>query len=105
MPMDASRGDSPNRQMTAPRAHSRFQDHVIRDGKPVGQFEELHRDFDDPREQTVHTAGEQDQAVELELLSKYGQRRVLEYCLTPWSLHRAPSPPNRCPTRAGDEAR
>jgi len=59
--------------------HRRYQDYVIRDGKLVGEFEEMYRDFDDPWEQSAHEPHALDKTIGLALLRKYGHRRALEY--------------------------
>lgn len=40
--------------MNRPKKYQRYQDYVIRDGRLVGEFEEMYRDFDDPWGQSVH---------------------------------------------------
>jgi SAM-dependent methyltransferase len=59
--------------------HPRYQDYVIRDGKLVGEFEEMYRDFDDPWEQSAHEPHALDKTIGLALLKKYGHQRALEY--------------------------
>jgi len=57
----------------------RYQDYVIRDGKLVGEFEEMYRDFDDPWEQSSHEPAALDKTIGLALLQKYGHQLALEY--------------------------
>lgn len=65
--------------MNRPKKYQRYQDYVIRDGRLVGEFEEMYRDFDDPWGQSVHEAHALDKIVGMELASKHGHRRALEY--------------------------
>ncbi|HEU0162946.1 MAG TPA: methyltransferase domain-containing protein [Rhizomicrobium sp.] len=62
--------------------HPRYQDYVIADGKLVGDFETMYRDFDDPWEQTTREEFASEKAVALNLLARLkarnGCRRVLE---------------------------
>ncbi len=62
--------------------HPRYQDYVIADGKLVGDFEAMYRDFDDPWEQTTREQFASEKAVALNLLARlkarHGCRRVLE---------------------------
>ena len=62
----------------SPTRYQRYQDYVIKDGRLVGEFEAMYRDFDDPWEQTRHT-GDLDKFLGLELLRTNGHRRALEY--------------------------
>ncbi len=56
-----------------------YQDYVIRDGRLVGEFEEMYRDFDDPWEQTIYESTALDKFIGLALLKKYGHVAPLEY--------------------------
>ncbi len=64
--------------MTRPTKFGRYQDYVIRDGKLVGEFEEMYRDFDDPWEQQSERDAT-DKAIGVALLRKNGHQRALEY--------------------------
>ena len=35
------------------KKYQRYQDYVIKDGKFVGEFEQMYKDFDDPWEQSA----------------------------------------------------
>lgn len=59
--------------------HSRYQDYVIKDGKLVGDFEEMYQDFEDPWEQTTREQNVLEKMIGLELLIKYNHKRPLEY--------------------------
>lgn len=57
--------------------YERYQDYVIRDGKLVGEFEEMYRDYDDPWHQSLETQTT-DKAVALHLIRRHGARRIME---------------------------
>jgi len=50
--------------------YSKYQDYVIRDGKLVGEFEQMYRDYDDPWEQSARERFASEKAVALNLLAK-----------------------------------
>ena len=58
--------------------YSRYQDYVIKDGKLVGEFEEMYRDFDDPWEQTTREEWASEKAVALNLIQKLKAMKVIE---------------------------
>ena len=58
--------------------YSRYQDYVIKDGKLVGEFEQMYQDFDDPWEQTTREAWASEKAVALNLIQKLQAKRVIE---------------------------
>jgi len=58
--------------------HSRYQDYVIKDGKLVGEFEEMYQDFDDPWEQTTREEWASEKAAALNLINKLKARQVIE---------------------------
>ena len=58
--------------------YERYQDYVIRDGKFIGEFEDMYRDFDDPWEQSTREQGLSYKTVVLSLLKKYKFKRILE---------------------------
>ncbi len=62
--------------------YERYQDYVIRDGRLIGEFEQMYQDFDDPWHQTVHEQFASEKAVGINLLSRlkanHGVHRVLE---------------------------
>jgi protein-L-isoaspartate O-methyltransferase len=60
------------------RRHPCYQDYVIKDGKLIGQFEEMYQDFDDPWEQTTRETYASEKAVALNLIKKYQARKVIE---------------------------
>lgn len=61
------------------KKHIRYQDYVIQDGRLVGEFDEMYRDFDDPWEQGLHEHVALEKSIGIELLKKYGHKRPLEY--------------------------
>jgi SAM-dependent methyltransferase len=62
--------------------YPRYQDYVIRDGRLIGEFEEMYRDFDDPWHQIEREGSASDKAVGLNLLqglrSTFGASRVVD---------------------------
>jgi len=58
--------------------YPRYQDYVIKDGKLVGEFEEMYQDFDDPWEQTTREEWASEKAVALNLISKINAKKVIE---------------------------
>jgi len=58
--------------------HPRYQDYVIKDGKLVGEFEEMYQDFDDPWEQTTREEWASEKAAALNLIRKLKARKVIE---------------------------
>lgn len=62
--------------------YRRYQDYVIRDGRLVGEFEQMYRDFDDPWNESTAEVFASEKAVGLNLLARlaarHGVRRVLE---------------------------
>ena len=65
--------------MTKPTKFDRYQDYVIKDGRLVGDFEEMYRDFEDPWEQRKSDQNATDKVIGLELLEKNGHERAFEY--------------------------
>lgn len=58
--------------------YQRYQDYVIKDGKLVGEFEQMYRDFDDPWEQTTREGGAFEKQVAIEIIRRHGYQRVVE---------------------------
>jgi SAM-dependent methyltransferase len=62
--------------------YNRYQDYVIRDGKFIGEFEQMYRDFADPWNETTCEHFASEKAVGINLLSRlkaqYGIRKVME---------------------------
>jgi len=58
--------------------YPRYQDYVIKDGRFVGEFEEMYRDFDDPWEQTTREENLSYKSIVLFLCEKYNFQRVME---------------------------
>ena len=55
----------------------RYQDYVVKNGKLVGEFEQMYQDFDDPWQQTKIGLSTK-RAVILHLISMCDQQRVIE---------------------------
>jgi SAM-dependent methyltransferase len=64
--------------MSKPPKYSRYQDYVIKDGRLVGEFEEMYRDFADPWEQTTREAFAAEKAVALNAIAALSPAKVLE---------------------------
>jgi len=60
------------------KKYSRYQDYVIKDGKFVGEFEEMYRDYEDPWEQTTREEWASEKAVALNLIQKLKANKVIE---------------------------
>jgi trans-aconitate methyltransferase len=58
--------------------YPRYQDYVIKDGKLVGDFEEMYRDFEDPWEQTTREKGVFEKRIALDIIRREGYERVME---------------------------
>lgn len=62
--------------------YPRYQDYVIRDGRLVGEFEQMYRDYEDPWRESQTEVFASEKAVGLNLLlrlaSSHGARRVVE---------------------------
>jgi predicted TPR repeat methyltransferase len=60
------------------KKYARYQDYVIKDGKLVGEFEQMYQDFDDPWEQTTREQWASEKAVAINLVQKFNAKRVIE---------------------------
>jgi len=58
--------------------YPRYQDYVIKDGRLVGEFEEMYQDFDDPWEQTIRERGVFEKLTAIEIIKRQGYGRVIE---------------------------
>ncbi|MCF8131389.1 MAG: class I SAM-dependent methyltransferase [Deltaproteobacteria bacterium] len=58
--------------------YTKYQDYVIRDGKLVGEFEEMYQDFDDPWQQTTREKYAYEKVVAVEIIRLQGYKRVIE---------------------------
>ena len=61
--------------MTQPK-YPRYQDYNIKDGKLVGEFEQLYKDYADPWEQSTREQYTSEKAVALNLIQKLAAKRV-----------------------------
>jgi hypothetical protein len=59
--------------------YKRYQDYVITDGKLIGEFEQMYRDFEDPWEQTTRESFSLEKKLGLELLKRDNRKNPLEY--------------------------
>jgi len=48
--------------------YEKYQDYVIKDGKLVGEFEQMYQDFDEPWQQTVREEYSSEKSVGINLL-------------------------------------
>jgi SAM-dependent methyltransferase len=64
------------------KKYSRYQDYVIKEGKLVGEFDEMYKDFDDPWHQSTREVFASEKAVGLNLLQhlkhKFNIKKVVE---------------------------
>lgn len=60
------------------KKHDRYQDYVIRDGRLVGEFEEMYRDHPDPWHQSQREAFSTEKMATLNLLQRLQAKRVVE---------------------------
>ncbi len=59
--------------------YSRYQDYVIKNGKFVGEFEQMYKDYDDPWEQTTREQFVLEKKIGLEIIRNNGFKRVVEF--------------------------
>ena len=71
-----------NDEHNAMAKYSRYQDYVIRDGKFVGDFDQMYQDFDDPWEQSSREAYKSEKALAVNAVARLkqqaGAKTVLE---------------------------
>ena len=60
------------------KKHKRYQDYVIKDGKLVGEFEEMYKDHDDPWEQTKREQYASEKAIAINLIKAFKRSQVIE---------------------------
>jgi SAM-dependent methyltransferase len=58
--------------------HGRYQDYVIKNGKLVGEFEEMYRDFQDPWEQTTREEFASEKSLALNAIKALNANTVME---------------------------
>lgn len=58
--------------------YPKYQDYVIKNGKFIGEFEEMYQDFDDPWDQTTREKYRSEKIIAIHLLKRIGARRVIE---------------------------
>ncbi len=61
------------------KKYPRYQDYVIKDGKIIGEFEQMYQDFDDPWEQTTREQGVLEKKIGLEIIRNKGFKHVVEF--------------------------
>lgn len=59
--------------------YSKYQDYVIKDGKLIGEFEEMYRDYADPWEQTSRELNAMEKFIGIKLIKGYGHSTPIEY--------------------------
>lgn len=60
------------------KLYERYQDYVIKDGKLVGEFEQMYKDYEDPWEQTTRETCRSEKAIALNLIKKYRFSNIVE---------------------------
>ena len=58
--------------------YSSYQEYVFQNGKFIGDFESMYKDFDDPWNQTTREEFATDKAITLNLIKKFNFKRVIE---------------------------
>ena len=58
--------------------YQRYQDYVIKDGKLIGEFEQMYQDFENPCEQSAREKFASEKAVCVNLIQFFRCRRVVE---------------------------
>ena len=61
------------------KKNSRYQDYVIKDGKFIGEFEDMYRDYEDPWNQTTREIGSLEKIIGIDILKNKGHVKPLEY--------------------------
>lgn len=58
--------------------YPKYQDYVIKDGKLIGEFDEMYQDHDDPWEQTTREKYRSEKIIAIHLLKRIGAKQVIE---------------------------
>jgi len=61
------------------KKYERYQDYVIKDGKLVGEFDQMYRDHDDPWDQSTREQSALEKLIALELIRRNCYKRVIEF--------------------------
>ncbi len=59
--------------------YKRYQDYVIKDGKFVGEFEQMYKDFYDPWKQNEREKFAPDKAVCIDFITAFRRKRTIEF--------------------------
>jgi len=59
--------------------YNRYQDYVIKDGKFVGEFEDMYQEFENPWEQTDRERNAYEKKLALEFIKENGFKRIIEF--------------------------
>lgn len=59
--------------------YERYQDYVIANGKLVGEFEQMYKDFDDPWEQSTYEQFASEKAICVNLIESLACQNVIEF--------------------------
>jgi len=65
------------KEMKKPK-YAKYQDYVIKDGKFVGEFEQMYQDYHDPWEQTTRENYRSEKIIAIYLLKRIGAKKVIE---------------------------
>lgn len=63
---------------TMKKKYPRYQDYVIKNGKFIGEFEQMYQDYEDPWEQSTREAWASEKAIALNLIQSLEVTKVLE---------------------------
>ena len=61
------------------KKYSKYQDYVIKDGKFIGEFENMYKDYEDPWNQTFREVHSLEKTIAIDILKCKGHEKPLEY--------------------------
>ena len=61
------------------KKYSRYQDYVIKNGKFIGEFENMYKDYEDPWNQTSREVHSLEKTIAIDILKSKGHHKPLEY--------------------------
>ena len=59
--------------------YEKYQDYVIKDGRLVGEFDEMYKDFEDPWEQSTRETYAAEKAIAINSVKALGLKNILEF--------------------------
>ena len=58
--------------------YKKYQDYVVKDGKHIGEYEELYQDFDDPWQQNKKEKFASEKAVCINLIKLFDRKKIID---------------------------